>query len=134
MIVCEKAGLTYTAVPKNACTSMKCFFYHVNTGRDFAEATPKPHRGHQGIHHVDGYRMHRFRAGDYAPHRDKEHAAIIRDPFDRFRSAFRNRLFQYNDIEGQKQARERAGQAGCRSGPISAPSWTGWRIIWRRPA
>ena len=108
MIVCEKARLTYTAVPKNACTSMKCFFYHVNTGDDFAEVTPKKNLGYQGIHHVDGYRMHRFRARDYGPLSHLEHVAIIRDPLDRFRSAFKNRLFQYNDIRNQPKARRRA--------------------------
>lgn len=110
MIVCEKAKITYTAVPKNACTSVKCFFYHVNTGNDFSEVTSKKTMGYQGIHHVDGYRMGRFKKKLYDRHSDKEHVAIIRDPVDRFRSAFKNRLFQYNDIQSQPKARLKAAK------------------------
>lgn len=108
MIICEKARITYTAVPKNACTSIKCFFYHVNTGKDFAEDSSKKNMGYQGIHHLDEYRMGRFNKKSYELHSDKEHAAIIRDPVDRFRSAFKNRLFQYNDIQSQPKAKLKA--------------------------
>jgi len=117
MIISEKANMTYTAVPKNACTSMKCFFYHVNTGHDFAEVTPKKKMGYQGIHHVDGYRMGRFKIATYADYGDFDHAAIIRDPVDRFRSAYKNRLFQYNDIRSRPDAATRAKEAGLSDQP-----------------
>lgn len=117
MIVSDKARMTYTAVPKNACTTMKCFFYHVNTGHDFSVAGPKKHLGYRGIHHVDGYRMGRFRARDYAAYRDYAHAAIIRDPVDRFCSAYTNRLFQYNDIRSRPDSVRRAKDAALPDQP-----------------
>ncbi|MTH80214.1 sulfotransferase family 2 domain-containing protein [Paracoccus aestuariivivens] len=120
MIVCEKAGLTYTAIPKNACTSMKCFFYHINTGDDFAEVSPKKKMGYQGIHHVDGYRMGKFNPAAYDNNKDKEHAAIIRDPLDRFKSAFKNRLFQFNDIRSRPQATEKSAELGLNDQPTFA--------------
>lgn len=117
MIVCEKASITYTAVPKNACTSLKCFFFHVNTGRDFAEVSPKKHLGYQGVHHVDGYRMGRFKKEAYEKYADYEHAAVIRDPVDRIRSAYKNRLFQYNDIRSNPEVAAQIKELGLSDQP-----------------
>lgn len=117
MIIAGNAKMTYTAVPKNACTSMKCFFYFVNTGKDFAEDSPKKHLGYQGIHHVDGYRMGRFRKQAYDGLSDYAHSAVIRDPIDRFISAFKNRLYQYNDIRSRPPVATRVKEAGLSDQP-----------------
>lgn len=112
MILCEVAKITYTPAPKIACTAMKCFIFRMNTGIDFIETPKGRHKGRRGIHHLDGYRMGRFKPQELESRPGWLNATIVRDPIERFRSAFINRIHQFNDILSQEKSRQAAEARG----------------------
>lgn len=94
--IMEKYGLAYFPLPKAACTSLKTYFYAVAQGEAFA-----PHREADGrmvhIHNKIFSRPfveHGLNGRLATCHR----VAVIRDPVERFVSAFVNRVLFHKEL------------------------------------
>ncbi len=91
----HRASLTYFALPKVACTSLKHFFHEVRTGQPFFPPHPGRH-----IHHV-----HPTRLVDDLPMNfigADERILVLRDPIRRVVSAYRNRVHGHKELSKAK--------------------------------
>lgn len=94
MITVKRFKLAYWPIPKNACTSMKEALYLLDTGRTF-EQDYQPQEFH--IHHIypassDGGMYPKWVNDQYFKF------IIVRDPLERFVSAFSNRIVYHGDL------------------------------------
>jgi Sulfotransferase family len=89
--------LAYFPVPKNACSTLKILFYRINTGEIWSSAR----NGGQPIHRTKGYRTLKFSAARARVPEGYQTLAVVRDPIDRFLSAYFNKVV---DERGATQA------------------------------
>ncbi|MEL6206003.1 MAG: sulfotransferase family 2 domain-containing protein [Pseudomonadota bacterium] len=108
----EEFGLSYFAVPKCACSSLKNFFFTLTQGVTFAEAkaqgrTPPGNKAH--VHQV--YPSRSF--ADSASRSDPgwTHIAVVRDPVSRVVSCYANKIQQRN-VLSEPETAERARAEG----------------------
>jgi hypothetical protein len=89
VIVSHAHKLAYVYVPKNACTSLKLFFYELMEGCKYK-------KGFRKIHGEFNHAACDFRQFSA----DKAHFKflIVRDPVERFISAYNNRVLLYNEL------------------------------------
>lgn len=105
--------LTYVAVPKVACTSLKHMFFEIENGFPFRSYAANGTRKH--IHNAC-YPSVTF---DRLPHEriaDHLRLTLVRDPVQRFLSAYGNRVVALRELSG-KQAGVRLRKAGLRPNP-----------------
>ncbi|MFC2950289.1 sulfotransferase family 2 domain-containing protein [Marinicaulis aureus] len=85
-----KYKIAYFPIPKNACTSLKWLFYELIYGAPFDSQHPLG-----TIHKF-------FRGGTMLAHNpnyaDRCKVVVIRDPIQRFISAYRNRILYHQDV------------------------------------
>lgn len=91
MIVSNKHLIAYWPVPKNACTSLKEAFYRIEHGSPYV-----PNEGRH-IHNLypslpNGGRYHDWLDDTYYKF------VVIRDPIERFVSAFKNRVLHHGEL------------------------------------
>ena len=89
IITSEAGKLAYVPISKNACTSFKLMFYRLAHGRDFD--------GHfDAIHQQFNYQASDFSA--FAKDRAYFKFVVIRDPVDRFISAYNSRVLVHQEL------------------------------------
>ena len=90
----KEHGLAYIAVPKVACTSVKRAFFEVENGRPFEAFKANGRDFH--IH-----RLYKTREFDTLPHAqiaEYHRITILRDPVERFLSAYTNRVHRHGAL------------------------------------
>jgi Sulfotransferase family len=104
-------GLAYFPVPKNACTSLKEFFYEIIHSTPF-----EPRRAEDGrtiyIHNLPGYSAPHFRPEFAAATGGQARLAVVRHPVRRLVSAYKNRVMAYRELSARalgQEAMERHG-------------------------
>lgn len=91
--------LSYIAVPKCACTSIKSMFFQIENGREFLKFKANGRVKH--LHNV-AYPTLEYR---YIPHnkiKDHTRVTVVRDPVTRFLSAYSNRVVHYKALAPKK--------------------------------
>ena len=97
-VILDKLKLSYTPVPKVACTSLKTMLFEVENGRDFVPFQRNGQEFH--IHNV-------YQSTVFDP-RLKERLAtyrrllLVRDPIQRFLSAYSNRVVHHRELSSEK--------------------------------
>lgn len=91
----HRASLTYFALPKVACTSLKHFFHEVRTGQPFVPPRPGRH-----IHHTHPTKLLANLPGNFIE--ADERILVIRDPIRRLVSAYRNRVHGHRELSKAK--------------------------------
>ena len=88
-IVLAELGIAYHPSPKCGCTSIKSALYKLVKGRDYEEdaTSAKPY-----IHHAWGTFPFKPVRGHYY------RFCVVRDPVERFLSAYRNRVLQHGQL------------------------------------
>jgi hypothetical protein len=88
-IVYRKKKIAYVPIPKNACTSLKIFFYELKNNVELKEHFTKIH-GRFDYWAIDFDR--------FAEDRKFFKFIVIRDPIERFVSAYNNRVKMYREL------------------------------------
>ncbi|MEM8716134.1 MAG: sulfotransferase family 2 domain-containing protein [Cyanobacteria bacterium P01_G01_bin.4] len=97
-VLTQKAKLVYFDVPKVACTTIKSFFWYLDTGKQITKPKGitrwiRKLLNQTGIHDREGYQTLSFvRAGDIPAGFDT--VTVVRDPIFRFHSAWKNKANQ----------------------------------------
>lgn len=94
-----KWGITYFAVPKVACTSLKSMFFKIENGKYFENYV-----ANGTVRHVHNA-AYPTRTFDDIPHeRIKGHKrmAVVRDPVERLLSCYSNRVLHYRELSAKK--------------------------------
>ncbi len=88
-ITSERGKLAYVPIPKNACSSIKIFFYELIHGKEYSDHFSKIHRQFD----YTAIDFEKFAA-------DEEYFKflVVRDPIDRFVSAYNNRVKLYQEL------------------------------------
>lgn len=92
-VILPKAGLSYISIPKVACTSLKTMFYAYENGQDFVPFVVNEQMRH--VHWL--YPATRFEDLPRPVSRTARYA-LVRDPVERFVSAYANRVIQSRDL------------------------------------
>ncbi|MCJ9430234.1 sulfotransferase family 2 domain-containing protein [Kordiimonas marina] len=95
-VVSNKYGLAYYSVPKIACTSMKHLFYFLDHGVWLNDVVGSGQK--QNIHAVVKGEMP-FRRADWEATAHLESFVIVRDPIQRFLSAYANRVLHHGELD-----------------------------------
>lgn len=97
-VISQKAKIAYFDVPKVACTTLKWFFWYLETGKSHSPQTvmsrwfPNSHK-YWEIHEKEGYQTCSFaRVGTIPAELDS--VTIVRDPVLRLHSAWKNKASQ----------------------------------------
>jgi hypothetical protein len=88
-IVSDEYKIAYVYVPKNACSSLKLFFYELIHGHEFDKRFNQIHG--QFSHAACDFEK-------FAENRDYFKFLIVRDPIERFVSAYNNRVLFYKEL------------------------------------
>jgi len=98
MIVLDKYNLTVLTIPKCGCTSLKHWAFEVENGFQFRAFTANGRR--RAVHFFYKNKTWPERQSELTQRGalDLPTVAILRSPQERFLSAFRNRIFQTEDI------------------------------------
>lgn len=115
-VVVPALGLAYFPVPKNACTSLKHFFYGVNESVPF---TPEAQENGQVayIHDIPGYLSPLFEPRFVSMTRDRARLAVIRHPFRRLISAYNNRVHRHWELSAAVLGQEVLERTGLLPDP-----------------
>jgi hypothetical protein len=89
VIVYRKKKIAYVPIPKNACTSLKMFFYDLKHNVELKEHFTKIH-GRFDYWAIDFDR--------FSEDREYFKFIVIRDPLERFVSAYNNRVKMYREL------------------------------------
>ncbi len=93
-IVLDDLKLSYTPVPKTACTSLKMVFFDIENGREFV---PFRHNGREfHIHKV--YASVLFNPKQAGRLADYRRLILVRDPIQRLLSAYGNRVVHHREL------------------------------------
>ena len=99
--VSHRLKLVFFPIPKNACSSIKALIYRADTGRDFGDDV---HTKETSVHAI----YPSVQTGEWwAPYYEHyDTFLVLRDPLDRFISAFKNRILAHGDvlIENRRRA------------------------------
>ena len=88
-IVAKRGMFAYAPIPKNACTSIKILLFEIMNDKPFTDYF-------DNIHGVFDYKAVDF--ARFATDRDHFKFAIVRDPLDRFVSAYNNRVLFHQEL------------------------------------
>ncbi|WP_413662457.1 sulfotransferase family 2 domain-containing protein [Microbulbifer sp. CNSA002] len=91
-LVSTKGRFAYVPIPKNACTSIKEFIFELDNGERFE---PYESEGKKIWIH-DYFLTKKQKLEDLGP--DFFSFAVVRDPVERFISAYNNRVGQHNEL------------------------------------
>jgi hypothetical protein len=89
VIVSEIGKIAYAPIPKNACTSLKIFFHGLVKGVPFNGPFDE-------VHSKFTYAAVDFEK--FSADRDHFKFCVVRDPLERFVSAFNNRVIHYREL------------------------------------
>jgi hypothetical protein len=95
-IVLRKYNIAYFPVPKVACSSLKHLFFFLENGRNFENFTDEAGKKHH-IHNAV-YPTLSSSDDDWSCAANMHRIAVVRDPMDRFVSAYRNRVLFYKEL------------------------------------
>lgn len=93
-ITLDDLKLSYTPVPKTACTSLKMVFFDVENGREFVPFRRNGREFH--IHNV--YASVLFNAKQAERLADHRRLILVRDPIRRLLSAYGNRVVHHREL------------------------------------
>lgn len=112
-IVLKRYPVAYHPTPKVACTSIKLALYELEFGRPF-----------QGSRGEDGALQHIHNSWEGTPRfvpvstpESYYNFAVVRDPVERFLSAFANRVIQYRELGEEKLCDLKGDLAGLKPNP-----------------
>lgn len=101
-IILDDVKLSYTPVPKTACTSLKTMFFEVENGWEF---TPFKRNGREfHIHNV--YPSSFFNPKLTERQADYNRIILVRDPILRFLSAYSNRVVHHRELSREKARKQ----------------------------
>jgi hypothetical protein len=97
-VILDKYSLFYIPIPKVACTSIKLMFFELESGFPFKGYTVNGKKRH--IHEY-------YRSGlwENVPHKrvaNFQRVTLVRDPVDRFISAYSNRVVHHKELSSEK--------------------------------
>ena len=105
VIQAKNTSIAYIPIPKNACTSIKTAFFDVqNSDRKMPFHNWQRNRVHRYFHG----RVDAWMSLDELRQLDCFRFLVLRHPFDRFMSAYRNRVVKFRDIEKDPLSRIQA--------------------------
>lgn len=101
-IILDDIKLSYTPVPKTACTSLKTMFFEIENGWEF---TPFKRNGRQfHIHNV--YPSSFFNPKLTERQSNYSRLLLVRDPILRFLSAYSNRVVHHRELSREKARKQ----------------------------
>jgi hypothetical protein len=106
-------GLSYFAVPKVACTSIKTALFKVENGFDFREFKAN---GRNKYIHDSAYQTLNFDQQDLAKIANHVKFAVVRDPVERVVSCYNNRVITYRELS-EKYISKAVIEKGLRPNP-----------------
>lgn len=95
-VILKKYGLAYFPVPKVACSSIKHLFYLLEHGRNFEKYVDSAGRKHN-IHNT-AYPTLNTSEDDWSGAANLYRIAVVRDPMDRFVSAYHSRVVHFKEL------------------------------------
>lgn len=94
-VILSNIRLAYFPVPKNACTSLKLMLFDVENGFPFPRLM-----ANGALHHIHKlYPSELIKPAHWTSTKAMLRIAIVRDPIDRFLSAYSNRVLHHREIE-----------------------------------
>jgi hypothetical protein len=113
MIKIPEYKISYTPVPKNACTSLKFLFFFIENGLEFGNMR----RNGKVFHIHNYYGSTKFNSRDFEAVSDFWKICVIRDPISRFLSAYSNRVLFHGEL-----SERRLGKRAIADGAIPNPT------------
>lgn len=101
-IILDDVKLSYTPVPKTACTSLKTMFFEVENGWDFIPFKRSGREFH--IHNV--YPSSLFNPKLTERQSDYSRILLVRDPIPRLLSAYSNRVVHHRELSQEKARKQ----------------------------
>jgi Sulfotransferase family len=114
-IVLRKYNIAYFPVPKVACSSLKHLFFFLEHGRKFEnsiDSAGKKHHIHNSV-----YPTLNTSEDDWSCAANMHRIVVVRDPIDRFISAYRNRVMFYKELSRTKIDKGKAQTLGAKADP-----------------
>lgn len=101
-VIIPKLRLAYLAVPKAACTTLKTALFQIDRGIAFSDLSDQDRPF--SIHNVYPTRL--FSEINKNTLLDYHRLSVVRDPIERFLSAYRNRVMEKDEIAKSKVAKQ----------------------------
>ena len=101
-VTIAKFNLFYASIPKIACTSLKMYFFKLENGHDFSSFKANGKR-------VDIHRIYKPKPMNEILQKNIskfDKIAFVRDPVERFLSAYSNRVIFHGDMENKLSTKE----------------------------
>lgn len=114
-VILKKYGIAYFPVPKVACSSIKHLFYFLEHGRNF-EKFVDPSGRKQNIHNTV-YPTLTTGEDNWTSVAKMHRIAVVRDPVDRFISAYRSRVVHFRELSETSIDIGKAASLGLRPDP-----------------
>lgn len=90
-----KWKISYTSVPKNACTSLKNMFYYIENKSNFVNLV----RNGSVFHVHNFYGCKAFNPNELSDASSYWKFAVVRDPLQRLVSCYRNRVLHHHELD-----------------------------------
>lgn len=103
-IILDELKLSYTPVPKTACTSLKTMFFEVENSREFIPFRRNGREFH--IHNVYPSTLFNPRLNERQV--DYRRLLLVRDPIPRLLSAYSNRVVHHRELSQEKAGKHLA--------------------------
>jgi Sulfotransferase family len=114
-VILKKYGIAYFPVPKVACSSVKHLLFFLEHGRHFEKYVDSEGRKHN-IHNTV-YPTLTLAEDDWACAAKLHRIAVIRDPMDRFVSAYRSRVAHFQELSETSIDLHKAAELGVTPDP-----------------
>jgi hypothetical protein len=112
-VVLKRYPIAYHATPKVACTSIKLALYHLEYGKEFERW-----RDENGtVRHIHNSWQGTPRFTLLSTPESYYKFAVVRDPLERFLSAFANRVIQYRELAEENLHDLKGDLAGLKPNP-----------------
>lgn len=113
-IICQNLNFFYVSIPKCGCTSLKYWIYNIEFNREFKKYTKDDKR--INIHNCQEFKTIPS-SKILEEKQDYKVITIVRDPIERFLSAYSNRVIHHKQLSEQSIYKDQIAAAGLKFNP-----------------